>query len=150
MKTELLVDLTRYHPSFVRGAIGESDMVPHQSQYYVQVNLTIDGKTLPVSVDGVRCLDERYQEIVRLWTELQRDEDLRKLRSAKKIYHVVGPQGGNKGVVLWLGGSNSMRLTGQKEHGESARLLDLCEKNGIPFEKIKEDAFREVERSWWN
>lgn len=145
MKVKLLVDLTSYHSNFVKNAIGESDMKPYQNDYQpwrTYVNVEINGKSLPVGIEGVECLDAKYLRIKQLEKEIREEELLTKLKDALKVYHVVGPAGGNRGIYLKTKDKSYMdSLAGKNECDE---ITELCDRNSIAYERIKIDDFNKL------
>lgn len=145
MKVKLLVDLTSYDPDFIKDAVGESDMKPYQRDYQpwrTYVNVEINGKSLPVGIDGVECLDERYLKIKQLEKEIREEELVSKLKRAVKVYHVVGPAGGDRGIYLKIKDQSYMdNLAGKSG---CAEILELCDKNSIAYERIKIDDFNKL------
>ena len=147
MKVKLLVDLTSYHPSFKKDAIGESDIrdyVPPDKPWRRWVNVVIDGKTLPVGVDGVECLDEKYIRMKQLEEEIRQEEILNKLKQAEKVFYLVGVRGGIKGIRIKNKNENSYDWLADKNG--TPEILQLCKDNGIKYAEITEDDFYKLPR----
>lgn len=112
MKVRLTVDLTRYNLKFAKDAIGESTMHEYQREnqhWRTYVDVRIEGETLPVSVQGVECLDEDYIRMKKLQKKIEEKELVRQLKEADKIYHAWDLPGEIKEFMLKIHGSGIPR-----------------------------------------
>ena len=138
MKVRLTVDLTRYNLKFAKDAIGESTMHEYQREnqhWRTYVDVRIEGETLPVSVQGVECLDEDYIRMRKLQKKIEEKELVRQLKEADKIYHAVGPAGGNKGIYV----KNPWERYPEKLASDNQRcseILELCVKKKLKVAEI--------------
>lgn len=139
MKVRLTVDLTSYNPYFTKDAVGESTMHEYHRDnqpWRTYVDVRIEGKTLPVGVEGVECLDEDYIRMKKLEKKIEEKELVRQLKEADTVIHAVGPAGGNKGIYVtypWEERPELMASDNQK----CTEILELCIKKKIKVTQIQ-------------
>jgi hypothetical protein len=89
-----------------------------------------------VGIESVECLDERYIKIKQLEKEIEIKERLNKLKEAAIIFHVKGPNGGDKGIYLKM--ENNSRSEFFVGKPDVAEVVKLCKENSLEVKEILE------------
>lgn len=99
--------------------------------------MIIGGHSLPVGIEGVECLDQRYLKMKELEQEIEREENLQAFKSAQHIYHVVGPRGGHR--AIYLKQADQPYLTQFCGPKQCEKMLALIKEAQLAYEEISQE-----------